>query len=119
MLVKELIEKLQTYDQDANVCVSGNGKGASPFIDLDGSDIYESEDCEWGDRGDLPSPTLQCGCDKWHVERGITDEKGNILRLWQKSDGENPNCENSTNPNADAKPHLRKVVVLFGSDQLY
>ena len=123
MLVKELIEKLKTYDQNANVCVAGNGKGASPFIDLDDPEdtdgIYESEDCEWGDRNSLPAPTLQCGCDKWEVERGIIDEDGNILRLWQESDGQNPNCENSDNPNEDAKPHLRKVVVLFQSEELY
>jgi len=126
MLVKELIEKLKTCDQDANVCVGGNGKGASPFIDLDdpeyaaddGISIYETEDCEWGCRNNLPAPTLQCGCDKWNVERGITDKDGNLLRLWQESDGDNPNCENSNNPNEDAKPHLRKVVVLFSSHEL-
>lgn len=50
MKVSQLIKYLQGCNQDANVCVTGNGKGASPFIDLDPDDFHETEDYEVGDR---------------------------------------------------------------------
>ena len=54
MYVKELIEILKKYPQDYNVCITDRGSGASPFHDLDASEIEEGEDSEVGD--------VQCPC---------------------------------------------------------